>query len=359
MTTLYKVAQNILLVVFITLATITAFCQPYELRAVNKGNGVIGIEMRVTGGTAPMASSSITDIQFGFKWAATYNVDLREALTTTYNIKKAGTRSLKNGFHFQAFYADPIGFNVPATWTVNTWVEILSIENTKTSMGTGLFSVAENGFDVSTNPNIGVDFIDYLPAINGNAPNVILPVTFLNYSVSPYTRFIQLKWTTGNEQDNKVFEIERSAGASDNFIKIGSVEAKLSSAKNNEYSFIDENVLSATKYFYRLKQIDLNGYGTFSDIKIAMLFRPDNETLRIIPNPVDKVLQILFNATSVKDWLVLKIVDVSGATVISKEVYIETGKREEVKVGNLVTGHYFLTLSKNNDVIYYKTFLKK
>src|ERR1700754_3632214 len=98
--------NRLLLLWLLSFATCFLQAQTYEIRAVNKGNGYIGVEMRIRAGTPPTTSDFLTDLVFGLKWRASYNVDLDDAITSDYGITKSGGRVTKGVYHFQAFFAD-------------------------------------------------------------------------------------------------------------------------------------------------------------------------------------------------------------------------------------------------------------
>ncbi|WP_315823461.1 hypothetical protein [Paraflavitalea speifideaquila] len=129
--------------------------QTYEIRAVNKGGGVVGVEMRITAGAPPTTADYVTDLVFGLRWLASYNVDLVSTLSTDYHIAKSGLRKTQGAYHYQAFYADQTPFLFPANWTLNSWIELLSVRNTMTGSGVGTFEIAAVGFDLPPNPILG------------------------------------------------------------------------------------------------------------------------------------------------------------------------------------------------------------
>jgi hypothetical protein len=217
-----------LLFLFFFLCTFcsVAQTQTFEIRAVNKGNGYVGVEMRDTSGTPPTTARFLTDLVFGIKWDKNYNVDLVNTITSSYRIVKSDIRKEKNGFYYQAFAADNTPFNFPAAWTKNEWVEIMSVRNTMTGSGTGTFAITELGFDITTDPNLGIDLVDYTPVVTASAENVLLPVRLLKFTANPVNNMVQLKWATENEQNNKGFAVERSEAEATNFQKIGWVDSQ-------------------------------------------------------------------------------------------------------------------------------------
>lgn len=258
----------IILSLMLMLIVRQANAQPYEIRTVNKGGGIIGVEMKVTGGTAPSTSAFMTDLVFGLKWLSSYNVDLSNTVTTAYNIKKSDVRKQKNSFSYQAFYADQTPFNFPAAWALNNWVEIMSIANSKTGQGIGEFVIAENGFDVTTNPNIGINLTDYTPLIVGSALGVVLPVRLTSFRAAATPQCeVNLNWQTTGETNASYYSVERST---DNifFTEIGRVKAAGNSTLVIAYSLSD-NSAPAGKLFYRLRVVDTDdkyGYGPTAEL---------------------------------------------------------------------------------------------
>lgn len=93
-----------------------------------------------------------------------------------------------------------------------------------------------------------------------------LPVKLAGFSGFAGLTGNNLSWVAEQETDNTGFEIERSTDGV-HFIKIGFVSSKGNSSSRQEYSYADEVAVSGTAY-YRLKQLDVNGNITYSDIVI-------------------------------------------------------------------------------------------
>ena len=95
----------VLLLILALLTSTIVTAQTFEIRAVNKGNGFVGVEMRATSNPPPTTGNFVTDIVFGLKWLTSYNVDLSNTVTTSYNIIKSDVRKTKGMYYFQAFSA--------------------------------------------------------------------------------------------------------------------------------------------------------------------------------------------------------------------------------------------------------------
>jgi hypothetical protein len=94
-----------------------------------------------------------------------------------------------------------------------------------------------------------------------------------------------LKWSVVNESSGRVYTVQVSPGGSD-FVDVGSVPGatQLSSA---DYSYTYTNQPGATgELYFRIKQIDVGGSTTYSNICVVDLGDNANAAFAIFPNPV-------------------------------------------------------------------------
>lgn len=346
------------LLILTLLAVITVQAQTYEIRAVNKGGGVVSVEMRVTSGAPPTTADYVTDFVFGVRWLAGYNVDLENTLTTGYHIAKSGVRKNQGIYHYQAFYADNTPFLFPADWTLNNWIEILSVRNTMTGVGVGTFEVVEAGFDATTEPNFGVSLTDFTPAVMGSATLVSLPVNLTRFDVTARQRQIDLQWATDHEENAKGFEVERAEqGNPASFKRLGAVASK--GIAGGKYEWTDRNVVSGVKYYYRLKQIDLDERFRYSDIKMAILDEQGNNSVQLWPNPVEKALQVTLDGSIEASQLLIRVTDARGRVVMLKDYRLSAGRKITLNVVSLMQGQYFLSVENGKTVLAVKPFFKQ
>lgn len=103
---------------------------------------------------------------------------------------------------------------------------------------------------------IGIDEFSY---------ETVLPVSLLNFSGVVKDKKAVLSWSTGEELNNKGFEVQVSHD-NRNFSSIGFVAADNSKSTGiKNYSFTDIKMLSGYS-FYRLKQIDMDGRYKYSGV---------------------------------------------------------------------------------------------
>lgn len=346
-------------VILLLLSTTEIYAQRYELRAVNKGNGIIGVEMRITAGAPPASANSVTDLVFGIKWLSSYSVDLENTVTTSYNMVKSDSRKLKGIYHYQAFSANNTPFVIPANWVLNGWVEIMSVRNTITGTGTGTFEVAEPGFDNTTEPNFGIDLTDYTPVITASATNVALPVHLVKFELASGYRSIRLLWATANEQNNKGFVIERAEEKGGGYTEVAFINSKSTNGANNQYEFIDRNVQPGAVYHYRLKQVDVNGQYTYSAVRSMAYDANESGGIKIVPNPVDRTMLVSFDKVDLTKPATISIFDAKGALILSKQYTGGGSGRMSIDASNLVSGQHFLVVQQAERIVYSAMFSKK
>lgn len=159
----------------------------------------------------------------------------------------------------------------------------------------------------------------------------------------------RLTWLTTDEKDFSRFEIEKSVDGV-NFISIGTRTAKGGLKRETAYSF-DDYEMKVVQY-YRLKQIDINGKFTYSNI--IRVNRDDIINTKVIfSNKVTSLLALRI-IDMPADQLSLKIIDNSGREVRSQNVRINPGENSvQINTGSMNSGFYYLILSAEN---YKRTF---
>lgn len=151
----------------------------------------------------------------------------------------------------------------------------------------------------------------------------VLPVELLSFEGRrESTTMVKLNWKTTNELQNKGFEVQRSLGNTSNFDSITFIAAKLQGGYQNEYKLPDNNDFSGISY-YRLKQVDLDGHHSFSEI-IAVKGYGKDVSLALYPNPViTKLTAEIF--APVKTTAVLLLTDATQKLLYSVNIELHKG----------------------------------
>ena len=109
----------------------------------------------------------------------------------------------------------------------------------------------------------------------------VLPVKLNGFSAIRFKQEVSLNWNTEFETGTKEFIVERAEATE--FRSVGSILANGNSSTKKSYSFNDKNQNAGVTY-YRLKNIDLNGKYTYSDIQTVKGYGAAND-VTVFPNP--------------------------------------------------------------------------
>jgi subtilisin-like proprotein convertase family protein/predicted Zn-dependent protease len=135
--------------------------------------------------------------------------------------------------------------------------------------------------------------------------NATLPVAYLSFSAEGKKDHIALDWATETESGNYGFFIERSlAGAA-----AGAWEEQGFVSAGANYHFDDRTALPHTDYLYRLRQQDLDGRVSYSEVRTAR-FGTTTRALSLFPNPTSGNIQ--YQMAGAEANLPYSLIDVNG-----------------------------------------------
>jgi trimeric autotransporter adhesin len=138
----------------------------------------------------------------------------------------------------------------------------------------------------------------------------ILPVTFSRFNATASQCRVALTFSTAFEQNNSHFEMEWSSNGRD-FVKIATVASKGNSSIEQTYAYTHNNPAAGNNY-YRIKQVDLNGTITYSQV---INTSSDCSRVKIAAYPNPMVNQL--NVSGLQPGSVLQLIDANGKTVLS------------------------------------------
>lgn len=180
---------------------------------------------------------------------------------------------------------------------------------------------------------------------NASDPKVVgigavpLSVSWASFTAEKAGSNAILNWATASEKGNTGFEVERSADGK-NFSKIGFVSTQANEGNSSEklvYNFTDSKPLSGVNH-YRLKQIDVDGKSTLSEVK-QVSFNTATAAVEVYPNPVNGA-SVRVKGNNISNIVVFNI---SGQQV---KVPVNYGAAEnELSISGLSSGNYMLRVT--------------
>ncbi|MEO6327742.1 MAG: reprolysin-like metallopeptidase [Ginsengibacter sp.] len=178
--------------------------------------------------------------------------------------------------------------------------------------------------------------------------DVVLPISLLQFSAATNGNALLLKWSTATELNNKGFEVLRSEGSDNNFVKIGFIPGAGTSTTLRNYTLNDVDVKKGVIYFYRLRQIDLNNMGVYSEIRKAKIDLPGIFKANIQPQPFPDKADLYLEGIDKKDFKLI-ISDLMGRVIKRKEIRNnEESRLIPVDFNNQPSGIYFIKFLQGN-----------
>lgn len=200
-----------------------------------------------------------------FKIGATNNALTNTTLPPVYTT---------SNFNNNQTYLVYLKFDISNNYTIKIWIKDNGIYNTETDAGppdvtaVGIVSAPTisnvvDAFAIRQDPDNVTMILDELRLFDNWDPKT-LPLNLLKFEANYKNNSIYLNWTTTNEINVSYFELERSIDAK-LFDKIATIKALNISSQKSDYQYLDDKLTNNT-YYYRLKNVDLDGKYTYSSI---------------------------------------------------------------------------------------------
>lgn len=181
------------------------------------------------------------------------------------------------------------------------------------------------------NATTGAGFINF----------TVLPVKFIGFNVAKSGKDALIQWSTSQEVNAAIYEVEYSTDAK-NWSVIAAVQAAGNTNNTSNYAFTHKNV-SAKAAYYRIKQVDLNGAFSHTQIK-AVKFAESNAEVRISAAASQVVLQF---AEQIKGLVEVRLVNLNGQ-VISRQTISQPLGQVILPFNN--KGNFIIAVSNGQDV---------
>ena len=197
------------------------------------------------------------------------------------------------------------------------------------------YSISSTSFNLSWN------------LTNGASLNCsTLPVKIANLSGQKTETGNLITWETSSEDNSNTFEVQRSLETL-KFETIKTLKAAGHSQQSLKYSHLDESCRNKG-YYYRLKETDINGIETFSNI-IYIDSENDVNLTRVYPVPAHDLISVDIESRLEND-VMIEVVNSIGNSVYSRHQLINQGNNTVmVDVSDLSAGMYFVRITNKLD----------
>ncbi len=140
----------------------------------------------------------------------------------------------------------------------------------------------------------------------------IVPVELTSFNANAAGTTAEITWTTATEVNNLGFEVQRKSDG--DFVTVGFVKGNGTSSEARSYSFTETDLPAGT-YYYRLRQVDLDGTYDFSNAAEVDILGPMAYVLaQNYPNPFNPSTKIRFSIANDAS-VIVKVYNVLGAEV--------------------------------------------
>ncbi len=175
--------------------------------------------------------------------------------------------------------------------------------------------------------------------IGTESPFNNLPLKLLYFTALADGNKVRLNWNVTNEQDMRVYEVEKSLTANG-----FSLLSTVNSLQRTQALYTDYDPAPATGWnYYRLKMIDKTGNFSYSPVR-AVKFDKGMEDIKIFPNPAVDILNIQLPSSYINK-VTLQVYGSDGKFISSIK---PISNMVELKVMPLASGTYFLQVLKED-----------
>ncbi|MGE0567786.1 MAG: T9SS type A sorting domain-containing protein [Bacteroidia bacterium] len=197
----------------------------------------------------------------------------------------------------------------------------------------------------------------YFTVASINQTTTPLPVELVDFSTEYVNSYVSLNWKTASEFNSSHFEIERSTDGI-NFVRLANVASKAvngNSSTSLTY-YLNDDDLQEAGYYYRIKQVDLDGTYKYSDILFIRIF---SSAINIYPNPGNGKFWIRVKPHNSIRHLELLVTNELGQEIISQDFTLNDEQLSNLELEvmpdkPLPKGIYFAKINTNGGSYHYK-----
>lgn len=207
-------------------------------------------------------------------------------------------------------------------------------------------SNADNGGQTADSPFPNDD-----PNQGGGEPDWrdggVLPVEWIGFTAEWEEQKGLLAWDIGVEVNTDKFSVERKIGIEGIFLPIGELAASGNSQETTSYRFVDETANQAAQsdvLYYRIKQIDLNGFFDYSEIEELSLIDQQQEIIvNVYPNPA--IDELFLDLNMIKEGQVkIQVMTIGGRQVYTQTIESRDNPLYRIPVRRWSPGRYIVVI---------------
>ena len=177
----------------------------------------------------------------------------------------------------------------------------------------------------------------------------VLPVNITDFSVQAKESRVLLRWTTVTETNNARFDIERSSDGK-TWNVISSAKGGGSSSAAHTYTVYDNNPLQGMN-FYRIRQYDVNGKFSTTNIKSLKMLINNTAVVSVFPNPA-RYNNIYFSLPHYAGGDLQVTLSASNGKMVHSEVFkaAQQSVKYSLHVTNALNSGIYMLHVKGGDV---------
>lgn len=332
------------------------------IRPIGNVNGVIAtiqFDVAIAQAIVPAPTLAVVGVPaLGLTWNITPSYT--EGGFRHYDLTTAGSPNLvlNNGIELEMLQLQLIGG--PAT---PNNVALYTLPGGGTTTGNGLFLCTGAASSVEGQlyyDRGGVNVINnnsYIGGLPSSATigGIILPISWLSFNAVKQNNDALINWTVSNEESNDHYELLRSLNGFD-FSPVATIAKNAAGNGVHDYVYTDRGItsLSVPVIYYRLKQVDIDGRSSYSEIrKINISLKTDRIT--IYPNPVTEGFYVVMPGLlqSTQKNIKLILTSSSGQVVQTRQISSLQAANYyfDVKGVSLAGGNYYLQIIKDGVIL--------
>ncbi len=166
-----------------------------------------------------------------------------------------------------------------------------------------------------------------------------LPVRITSFTARGVgNRDVAVTFTAEDINNHSHFILERSVNGVD-FEEIYRNTETLANGAKQSFNYLDQQKTNAKTLYYRIRQCDVNGACTYSEIK-PVTFAGINKNIRLYPSPASSIVKLSYTAETGSS-INISFIDAAGSAVLKDTHKVMAGENTlQLNIQQLKPGTY-------------------